>query len=106
MKLGARKMRLPSGPADESGHRGARRQSARYPVDGHVRITRPVRAEGFLFNMSAGGLRLALNRGVATGDVVEFELRVADAPATTERARVVWSREQPDGWLVGMCFLG
>ncbi|MCB9593186.1 MAG: PilZ domain-containing protein [Sandaracinaceae bacterium] len=96
---------MPTGPQDDLVHRGARRQSTRYPVHGEVSVTSPIQAEGFLFNASAGGLRLALDHPVELGAQLELQVRLAGYRSSSERAEVVWTREQPDGWLVGLRFL-
>lgn len=90
---------------DESLHRGARRASARQPMHGSVRMTAPVQAEGFLFNASAGGLRLALNQPVEVGATVELQVHLSGDTWAEDRAEVVWCRELPDGWLVGVRFV-
>jgi len=96
---------MPTGPADDLVHRGARRRSTRFPINGDVRVTSPVVSEGVIFNVSAGGLRLGLDRRVELGSVVDLTLRFEDEKVSRERGEVVWTRELPDGWLVGLRFV-
>ena len=90
---------------DDSLHRGARRSSARQPIHGAIRVVAPHEAHGVLFNVSAGGLRFALDRPLAPGDVIDVEVHLVDDTWTQDRAEVVWCRELPDGWLVGVRFV-
>ncbi len=96
---------MPTGPSDESVHRGARRRSTRYPLHGEVRVTAPIEAEGFLFNASAGGLRLALDQRVEVGAILDLVVTFDETRRSVERGEVVWARELPDGWLVGLRFV-
>lgn len=96
---------LPKGPTDELTHRGARRGATRYPMHADVHILSPIETTGTVLNASAGGLRVALDTAVTKGDEVELEVRFAEERVGRERARVVWCRELPDGWLVGLQFL-
>ena len=96
---------LPIGPRDELAHRGARRQSARYPVNADVRVIEPLEAEGVVLNASAGGLRVALDRAIDVGTHVSLDLTFPHDHASHEFAEVIWVRELPDGCLVGLRFL-
>lgn len=96
---------LPSGPEDEFVHRGARRRSTRYVLHGEVTVTAPVEAEGFLFNASAGGMRIAIDTAVETGSTLEMRVHLTDDQQSLETGEVVWCRELPDGWLVGVRFI-
>ncbi|HJL17547.1 MAG TPA: PilZ domain-containing protein [Sandaracinaceae bacterium LLY-WYZ-13_1] len=99
---------FPVGPEDELEHRGARRRAARYPVHADVRVTGPTEATGVVLNASAGGLRVALQgaseQAWGEGDRLELEVEIDDQ-VTRDDAEVVWSRQLPDGWLVGLRFL-
>lgn len=95
---------LPKGPDDELTHRGARRRATRYPLHADVHVVSPIEATGTVLNASHGGMRVALDVALAAGDEVELEVRFTER-VRRERARVVWSRELPDGWLVGLAFL-
>jgi hypothetical protein len=95
---------LPVGPEDELAHRGARRRATRYPMHADVRVVGPEASEGVVLNASAGGLRVALDRGYAEGDRLEIEIEMVNDRTSRETAEVVWSRELPDGWLVGLRF--
>jgi PilZ domain-containing protein len=96
---------LPAGPDDLVMHRGARRRTARYPMHANVRVRAPETARGVVLNASAGGLRVTLDRGVRPGDELELDVRFDRDRVSHERAQVVWSRELPDGWLVGLSFV-
>ena len=96
---------MPSGPHDELVHRGARRQSTRYPLDGEVKITAPIEAEGFLFNASVGGMRIAIDRAVEKGALLHMHVHFTDERHSDEVAEVIWCRELPDGFLVGVRFV-
>ncbi len=96
---------MPKGPADEQTHHGARRRSARYSVDGEVSVSGPVEATGILFNISAGGLRIAIDQKVERGDRLDLSVRFNETKTTHERGEVVWIREQPDGYVVGLRFV-
>jgi len=96
---------MPTGQMDESVHRGARRKSRRYPLYGEVQVTSPRRAAGFLFNASSGGLRVALDHQVEVGSQLELSIAFDDHRTTHERAEVVWTTAQPDGWIVGLRFV-
>ena len=99
---------LPTGPADDWTHRGARRRDTRYPVHASVRVL-DVGIAGVVLNASAGGLRVALDGMVREGDALALELdfpsRGAEAKTGCERAEVVWARTLPDGCLAGLRFV-
>ena len=97
---------LPTGPRDLCAHRGARRQSTRFPLNARVDVfERGANAHGVVLNASEGGLRVAIDRELREGSVIELEVRFTEERQSRERARVVWSRPQPDGWLVGLRFV-
>ncbi|MFK7985321.1 MAG: PilZ domain-containing protein [Sandaracinaceae bacterium] len=88
-------------------HRGARRRSERMAIHASVAV-RGLRgdAHGFSINASEGGLRVALDRRYPCDAELEVDLRFPTGDVLRERARVVWSRAQPDGWLMGLAFVG
>ncbi len=96
---------LPPGNADEATHHGARRRSRRYPLSGEVELIEPAWAKGMVINASAGGLRVGLDRVLDAGEECLVEVRTSARQAWRERARVVWRRELPDGYLMGLEFL-
>ena len=96
---------LPTGPEDELLHRGARRRTARYMLHGEVTVTAPIEAQGFVFNVSAGGMRIALDAAVEVGSILELTVRLTDDAHSVETGEVVWCRELPDGWLLGIRFI-
>lgn len=94
---------LPIGAGDFDFARGARRASRRYNLNADVAIVTPVRTEGIAINASAGGMRIAVDAALEVG--MTYEIRITTTLKTlTERARVVWCRECPDGFLVGLAF--
>jgi len=97
---------LPKGPADPDVHRGARRRSTRYPLNAEVSIIEPVMANGVTLNASAGGIRFAVDRAIPVGDLCVLEVRYTPDRMSIERGRVVWARVLPDGWLIGLEFVG
>jgi len=86
-------------------HRGARRASRRVSLDAEVVMLEPRRGYGFAINVSAGGIRIALDELVEIGEECELLLRTAPDREWIERARVVWSRELPDGYVYGLEFV-
>ena len=99
---------LPTGPIDMHLHRGARRHTARYPLNADVRVVSDVGVplnEGTVLNASAGGMRVAFEAEVEEGDVLEIEVRFSRGHVGHERVEVVWSRAMPDGYVVGLRFV-
>lgn len=97
---------LPVGPQDELTHRGARRRATRWPVHASVKVRSTGReASGVVLNASAGGMRVAVDRPCALGARVDVELSFVGDKIGYERAEVVWTRELPDGCLVGLRFV-
>ena len=90
---------------DTAYHRGARRRSIRYALNANVQIVSPIQAEGVTLNMSAGGLRIALSEDVPKDLECLLEVWLTPQRCHTVRARVVWSQEHTDGWVLGMEFL-
>jgi hypothetical protein len=61
--------------------------------------------EGWALNESRGGLRAILEEG--TGKVElgeEYEIVIGESPP--KRARIVWLQEEPDGFVVGVEYVG
>jgi hypothetical protein len=96
---------LPVGNADPAVHRGCRRRCQRYPLDAEVEVIEPTPAEGIVINASAGGLRVMLDRPVSEGADYTLAVRFTDERTSRETVRVVWVRQHPDGWVVGLQFL-
>jgi hypothetical protein len=52
-------------------------------------------------NLSRGGLRAVVEDRVQLGEEVEVRI---DEIHVTRRGRVVWTQDEPDGTIVGICF--
>jgi len=97
--------RLPAGPRDDAVHHGARRGTHRVPFHAEVELVGPHAAQGVALNVSRGGVRVALEGEVRIGDVCGVRVVLDDGREAAERARVVWKRRLPDGWLAGLAFV-
>jgi hypothetical protein len=97
---------LPKGGADVAIHRGARRRSRRWALDAEIDLLGPVRGAGLAINASIGGLRVAVDAGVPVGQVCTLRVRTAPDHQTVEHAKVVWAKAHPDGYLLGLEFIG
>src|SRR5262245_21100757 len=82
-----------------------RRVGRRYPMDAEVMITAPVEAWGHAINVSARGIRVALNRALYVGMRCQVRIEASAENQTLQRARVVWTKPQPDGCVLGLEFL-
>lgn len=92
----------------ETGKRTARdygRSSVRWPLDARILVVQPVSASGMAFNVSSGGIRVALNRELRVGMRCKLRIERNENNVTYERARVVWSQRKPDGFVYGLEFL-
>lgn len=94
---------LPKGHGDRQHHRGARRGSARYPLHADIELVGDPEGTGVAINASAGGMRIAIDRALTVGTVYSLRVRTPNR-TTDEQLRVVWTRQLPDGWLVGLQF--
>jgi hypothetical protein len=66
----------------------------------------PVRGAGLALNASVGGLRVAVDMGVPVGHVCKLRVRTAPDHQTVEHAKVIWSQARPDGYVLGLEFIG
>jgi hypothetical protein len=82
-----------------------RRTGKRYPIDAEVMITAPVEAWGHAINVSAHGIRVALNRSLYVGMRCHVRIEASEDNRTQQRARVVWTKPQRDGCILGLEFL-
>jgi hypothetical protein len=94
---------LPVGTGDFDFCRGARRATRRYNLNADVHIVAPIETDGIVINASAGGLRIAIDAPLEVGATCELKISTT-LKTLDERARVVWCRELPDGFLVGLAF--
>lgn len=49
---------------------------------------------------------MAVDMGVPVGEVCTLRVRTAPDHQTVEHARVVWAKAKPDGFLLGLEFIG
>ena len=96
---------LPKGGADAAVHRGARRRFRRWALDAEIELLSPEQGSGLAINASVGGLRVAVDKGVPVDHVCTLRVRTAPDHSTIEHAKVVWSKAQPDGYLLGLEFI-
>ena len=92
-------------PTDEdcAYHHGARRQHSRWLLHADVEIETSLRSRGVTLNASAGGLRVAVDAPLPENTEVMFRL-VQGQLVVRKRARVVWQRRLPDGFVAGLAF--
>ena len=95
---------LPTGGGDLDTHHGARRAARRYPLNADVEVIEPRASSGIAINASAGGMRLALEEPLAVGELCVLRVSTTSREMI-EHVRVVWTKEQPDGCLVGVEFV-
>lgn len=60
-----------------------------------------VELTAWALNLSRGGLRAVVEERVQLGEEVEVRI---DEIHVTRRGRVVWTQDEPDGTIVGICF--
>ena len=97
---------LPSGGIDGAVHKGARRHARRWPLDAEIELVEPVHAAGLVINASVGGMRVAVDADVPLCQTCTLIVKTAPGYESTETARVVWSAARPDGYLLGLEFVG
>ena len=95
---------VPIGGEDTDFHRGARRASRRFPMHAEVAVTGDRQGSGVVINVSAGGLRMAVDGSMEVGDRCSLDIRTASNSQWMEFGRVVWTRPMPDGCLCGVRF--
>lgn len=88
------------GPSEHPG----RRSWERYPLNADVEVLEPLNTSGIVINASDGGLRIAVGDDLPVGAVCVLAVRIAEGE-TVEIARVAWSRQFADGYLVGVSFV-
>ena len=81
------------------------RTSERMAINAEVELMAPHRAEGFLLNVSGGGLRAALDTELVVGTECWIKTHTADAGETVDLVRVVWCRPDSGGSVVGFQFV-
>lgn len=81
------------------------RTSDRIAIHAEVELLAPHRGEGFLLNVSGGGLRAALDTVLEVGTDCFISTSTEDAGSTVDHVRVVWCRPSQDGAIVGFEFV-
>ncbi len=81
------------------------RTSERIAIRADVQVLAPHRGEGFLLNVSGGGLRAALDQPLPVGTQCWLSTSTEDAGQTVDHVRVVWCRPNTDGVIVGFEFV-
>jgi hypothetical protein len=97
---------LPSGPRDDQVHRGARRRSSRFPLEGEVAVVEPIETRGNVLNASSGGIRVAVDEVLPIGAVVVLVVEFRSGKRSCEHGRVLWVHEHHDGCVAGIEFVG
>jgi len=94
----------PAPEAPKEGGPPLRRQSgARREITSRVTLDRNGQEiDGWVLNVSRGGLRVIVEDKVELGEVLGVRLG-EDEPQ--RQARIVWIQEEPDGSIAGMAFL-
>lgn len=101
MASDAEKGPLPAGATNSRRTSGARHESSTRVV----LLSQDSEVEGWTLNMSQGGLRAVLTEHVVkTGDECSVLLG-SEEDVRPVRCRVVWTREQKDGQIVGLEFI-
>ena len=70
-----------------------------------MEVLEPLQARGVALNVSAGGLRIAIDRCLPGDEPVVIKVCLPQGRFSVERARVVWSRKLSDGCVAGLEFL-
>jgi len=96
---------LPVGRDDSFRHRVARRRHQRYTLNAEVEFLTPAPAAGLVLNASSGGMRVAIDRRVEVNELCAVKVVFTEERSSLEHCRVVWCRELPDGWVVGLQFV-
>lgn len=96
---------MPVGDRDDATHRGARRAARRWALHADIELIDPIQARGIALNASVGGMRVAVDRPVPEGTLCVLRVNTSPGRGSVEHARVVWARQQPDGWLLGLEFV-
>jgi hypothetical protein len=83
-----------------------RRMSARRPLEAEVEVFQPTHGTGYTINVSTGGLRVEVDCRLEVEEIVLLAVREEGRPERLECARVAWTRELRDGWIVGLQLIG
>jgi hypothetical protein len=83
-----------------------RRGGARHDVTARVSLKAKDGAvlEGWVLNISRGGIRVILEEKVDPGTEFEVTLTTGSDPSSPMTGRVVWVQEEPDGVVAGIEF--
>ena len=90
---------------DEAFQKVARRKSGRELSNANVDFIEPVKTEGVAVNISEGGMRVAVYEKIPTEEDCIVKIWLTDDHHVSKRARIVWTKEAPDGWVLGLEFV-
>jgi hypothetical protein len=96
-------------PSVSQGTHAMRRGGARQTVSDRVTFRRGPgeQREGWALNVSRGGLRAILDEDTKVELGEEYEIFVGEVEGgTAKRGRIVWLQEEPDGFVVGVEYVG
>lgn len=83
-----------------------RRRTLRFASHADIELrSRRTSGQGVVINASLGGLRVACTAGPPIDEVCVVQLRDPGSAERTSKARVVWRREQPDGFILGLQYV-
>ena len=83
----------------------ARRLAPRFPYHAEVELTGRTHAVGITTDVSAGGVRMALDTPLRVGDVYSVVVKSPTSRVFRNSARVVWREPGTSGHVVGVQFL-
>ena len=83
----------------------ARGLSRRWPLNAQVKFFGQHKATGVTLNASDGGLRVAVDRQLTTGDVCTMQIMYDVDRPEVRRGEVVWTHELRDGCIAGFKFV-
>ena len=80
-----------------------RRLAERWPSDAKVEILSPQQHQAIALDVSAFGLRLAVEGWLSTGSVCDLRITTHSGRVISKRARVVWARRSStEGCIAGL----
>lgn len=95
-------------PSDQDALHAMRRGGARREVSERVVLVRTADGtafDGWALNASKGGVRVILEDKVELGSEFTVVIGDPDAGGSSNRGRIVWIQEEPDGVIAGVEFV-